>query len=135
MNLSISQVQGRVQVTVLSIHGDLDGSTYTSLIAKVKELYQAGTRHLLLDMSLVAYMSSSGLVALHSAALLMSGEQPPDPEDGWGSIHAAVEGEAGLQKNVKLLNPQPRVDRTLEVSGMKEYFEIFTDLNAAVASF
>ncbi len=135
MNLSASQVQGRVPVTVLSIQGDLDGSTYLALIAEVNRLYQAGTRHLVLDMGQVFYMSSSGLVALHSAARLMSGAQPPDPEDGWTAIHAAVEESGNVPSNVKLLNVQPKVDRTLEISGMKEHFEIYTDLAGAVASF
>jgi anti-anti-sigma regulatory factor len=135
MNLIVSQAQGQVPVTVLSVQGDLDGSNYQTLIAKVKALYQSGVRHLILDMSACPYMSSSGLVAIHSASLLMRGDQPPDPQHGWAAFHAIAEEESAVQANVKLLNLQPKVDRTLEMAGMKEFFGIFSDLDAAVASF
>ena len=39
----------------------------------------AGTRQLVIDLSNVSFLSSSGLVALHSAALVMRGDEPPSP--------------------------------------------------------
>jgi len=136
MQLVTDQLYSRVPVTVLRIHGDLDGSNYQDLVAKVRELYGAGTRHLLIDMTNMPYMSSSGLVALHSAALLMRGEEPPNPEHGWSAFHAIrIDQSGGVQTNVKLLNPQPKVDRTLQMTGMRELFEVHTDLAAALASF
>lgn len=136
MHITIDQAQAKVPVTILATHGDLDGSNYHEVIVKAKELYDAGTRHLLIDMSDTPYMGSSGLVALHSIALMMRGEQPPDPESGWNAFHAiARDRDAGVQPHVKLLNPQPKVDRTLQMAGMKAYFEIHTDMQAAIASF
>ena len=136
MNLTIDQAQGRVPVTILGIHGDLDGSNYQTLIEKAKELYNAGARYLLLDMSNMAFMSSAGLVALHSIAKLLGGEQPPDPESGWEAFHAISRDQsAGAQRNVKLLNPQLKVDRTLDMTGMKSFFEIHSDRETAIASF
>lgn len=136
MNLTVEQAQGRVPVTILSLQGDLDASNYQQIIARGRELYAAGTRHLLLDMSGTSFMSSSGLVALHSLALLMRGESPPDPEAGWRAIRAVGEevGE-GHPANVKLLKPQPQVDRVLERSGLKQFFEVHTDREAAIAAF
>jgi hypothetical protein len=76
------------------------------------------------------------LVALHSAVQLLRGEQPPDPEAGWSTLKSvALDKLAGAQQLVKLLNPQPRVTRTLEMSGMNVFFEIYTDEAAAIASF
>jgi anti-anti-sigma regulatory factor len=136
MIFNIEQIQGTVPVTVLSTHGDLDASNYQDLIARVRELYQGGTRYLLLDMNDTPFMSSAGLVALHAVALLMRGDKPPDPEMGWEAFHAIDRDlDGGLQRNVKLLNPQPRVDRALEKTGLKQFFEVFTDRQAAVASF
>jgi anti-anti-sigma factor len=135
MNISTRQVEGRIPIMVVTIQGDLDGSNYMDLIAKGKELYQAGARRLILDMSQVSFMSSAGIMALHSLALLMRGEQIPDPEQGWAALHAATEKSNNLQTNVKLLNLQPKVDRTVQLAGMKAFFEIHTDLAAAVASF
>jgi len=136
MNMTVEQVQGRVPVTILRIHGDLDGSNYQTVIAKAKEVYDAGARCLLIDMSDMPFMGSSGLVALHSIVKLMRSEPMPDPEAGWEAFHdIGREQGAGAQPNVKLLNPQPKVDRTLDMTGMKSFFEIHTDLQAAVNSF
>jgi anti-anti-sigma regulatory factor len=135
MNINTSQITGRIPVTVLSIQGDLDGSNYKDLIAKAQELYQAGARHLILDMTQVPFMSSAGIMALHSTAQLMQGDQPPDPEQGWAALHAAAEKSNSLQTGVKLVNLQPKVDRTVQLAGMKSFFEIYPDLAAAIASF
>ena len=136
MNLTLDQAQGQVPVTILAIHGDLDGSNYQMLVAKAKEVYETGTRHLLLDMSDMPFMASSGLVALHSIAKLLQGEKAPDPESGWEALHAiSREHKTGTQPFVKLLNPQPKVSKTLDMTGMKEFFEIHTDRAAAIASF
>jgi anti-anti-sigma regulatory factor len=46
-----------------------------------------------------------------------------------------VSATSPAQPLIKLLNPQPRVMRTLEMSGMNVYFEVYTDETAALASF
>jgi anti-anti-sigma regulatory factor len=136
MNISVRQMQGRVPVTVLGIQGDLDASNYQDLIAKASEVQAAGAKDILLDMTNTSFVSSSGLVALHSIALLMSGQQPPSLEEGWGAIQSIHRGlGTGVQPHLKLLGPQPYVVRTLEKAGLIEFFEIHTDLDAAVASF
>lgn len=136
MNISVSQAQGHVPVAILGVQGDLDAFNYQELIAKAKEVYDAGTRNILLDLSNTAFMSSSGLVALHSIALLLRGAQPPDPEFGWSAIHAVGQGlGTDTLQQIKLLNPKPKVERTLEKAGLKELFEIHTDLATAIASF
>ena len=45
------------------------------------------------------------------------------------------EREGGLQEHVKLLKPQPRVERVVKMAGFDQFFEIYTDLEVAVASF
>jgi hypothetical protein len=81
-------------------------------------------------------MASSGLLALHAVALLMRGETPPDPAEGWGALRSIDrDREAGLQQHVKLLNPQPRVERVLKLAGLDRFFEIYTDQQTAIVSF
>jgi anti-anti-sigma regulatory factor len=136
MHMTADQIQSRVPVTLLAIHGDIDASNYEQVIAKARELYAAGTRHLLLDLSDVPFMGSSGVVALHSVALLMRGETPPDPEAGWQAFHTIDHARGGrVQQQVKLLSPQPKVSRTLQMTSMNDFFEIYTDQQAAIASF
>jgi len=138
MNIIAEQPAARVPVTILRLQGDLDGSNYRDLIAKAKEVYQSGAKHLLLDLNGVPYMSSAGLVALHSAVQLLRGEQPPDTTAGWSTLKSVALDKptsGPAQQLVKLLNPQPRVSRTLEMSGMNVFFEIYTDEATALASF
>jgi anti-anti-sigma factor len=136
MDITSKQVQGRVPITILQTHGDLDASNYQDLIAKGKEVYEAGAQNILLDMSDTEFMGSSGLAALHSLALLVRGEELPDLESGWNVFHEIDRArDTGLQQHLKILNPQPQVNRTLEMTGLKQFFEIHTDLETAIASF
>lgn len=136
MNISISQAQGKVPVTVIKLDGQLDGQNYQELIAKAQELHHAGARDFLLDLSELTYISSAGLVALHSVALLTRGEELPDTEGGWSAYRSmGRSSEAGIQKHVKLLNPRSEVMGVLDMVGFSNVFEIFTDLDEAVNSF
>ncbi len=135
MNFETTFVTAPVPVTVLKTHGDIDGSNYREFISVVQKLYKEGTRNLLLDLGDTKFISSSGVVALHSITLMLNGGQPLNVEDGWNALHEMGQGLAAVQMHLKLLNVQPRVDRTLDISGMKPFYEIFSDREAALASF
>ncbi|MGE5644140.1 MAG: STAS domain-containing protein [Byssovorax cruenta] len=136
MNISISQKQGNVPVTVLKLDGQLDGQNYQELIAKGQELYKAGARDFLLDLSDLTYISSAGLVALHSVALLTRGEELPDPEQGWSAYRSMGKAStAGVQTHLKLLKPREEVRNVLDMVGFSNVFEIYNDLDEAVKSF
>jgi anti-anti-sigma regulatory factor len=136
MNISVSQAQGKVPVTILKLDGQLDGQNYQELIAKAQELYSAGGRDFLLDLSNLTYISSAGLVALHSVALLVRGEELPDTEGGWSAYRSmGRSAEAGMQKHVKLLNPRSEIMNVLDMVGFGNVFEIFTNFDEAVNSF
>jgi anti-anti-sigma regulatory factor len=120
----------------LQPHGDLDAGSYQDLIAKAMEVCDGGAQDILLDLSDMPYMSSSGLVALQTIAARLRGEELPDPEAGWGAFRAIHrDRDSGIQQHFKLLNPQPRVDHVLEMVGFKRFLEIYSDLESAVASF
>jgi len=136
MNITISQQQGRVPVTIVHLEGKLDSTSFQSLINEAKNLFDGGSRQLILDMTKLTYISSAGIVALHSIAKLFRGESMPDPEAGWSSIRSLEkERNSGLQQNFKLLNVPPEVRSVLDVVGFATFFEMHTDLAQAVASF
>jgi anti-anti-sigma regulatory factor len=136
MEIAISQEQGRVAVSVIRIAGHLDGQTYQDLIAKAREAMKAGIKNILLDLSDLTYISSAGLVSLHTIALMTRGEEPPDPEQGWSTLKSMDSArDGGLQKHLKLLNPRPEITNVLEMVGFSEFFEVFTDKQKAVDSF
>ena len=137
MEISVSQQQGNVPVTVIKLDGQLDGQNYQDLIAKAQELYKAGARNFIIDLSDLTYTSSAGLVALHSVALLVKGEELPDTEHGWSAYRSMgrTSSAAGLQEHVKLFKPRDEVKSVLEMVGFTNVFAIFTDLDEAVKSF
>jgi anti-anti-sigma regulatory factor len=136
MDIAISQEQGRASVSVIRIAGHLDGQTYQDLILKANEIVGAGAKNILLDLSDLTYISSAGLVSLHTIALLTRGEAPPDLEQGWSTLKSMDRTrDGGLQKNFKLLNPRPEITNVLEMVGFSEFFEVFTDRQKAIDSF
>jgi anti-anti-sigma regulatory factor len=136
MEITVHQAQGSVPVTVLQPHGDVDASNYRVLIAQAQAVYDVGARDVLLDLSDTPYMSSSGLVALHRIAVMLRGEEPAEPESGWEAFRAIRRDVArDVEQHFKLLNPQPAVAKVLEMSGFKQFVEVYTDLETAVAAF
>jgi len=136
MDISVSQVQGSVPVTVIKLDGQLDGQSYQDLIVKAQELYKAGARDFLLDLSQLTYISSAGLVALHSIALLAKGEELPNPEQGWSTYRSMGRtSSTGMQTHIKLLNPREEIRNVLDMVGFGDVFQIFTNPDEAVKSF
>ena len=135
LQTTVDHVEARVPVTVVGLNGELDASTYEHLIEDVRGLYDGGTRKLVLDLSGLTYMASSGLIALHSIVQVMHGEQPPDIEGGWSAFHAlgnAVEG--GPQDDVLLAGEQPAVTRVLQRTGLDQLFASYPDRASAIAA-
>ena len=136
MNISVSQATGRVPVTVIKLDGQLDGQNFQELITQAQELHSGGARDFILDLSDLTYISSAGLVALHSVALMARGEELPDLEGGWSAYRSmGRSSEAGVQKHVKLLNPRSEIMSVLDMVGFSSVFEIYTDRDEAVNSF
>lgn len=136
MDMKSSVVPGKPATIILDLDGELDASNYLDVIERVHQLYSDGARQLVIDLSDLSFLSSSGLVALHSAALVMRGEEPPGPELGWSAFHAiATDVEQGFEACCKLVNPQGRVRKTLEMTGFNAFLEVFDDTDAAVRSF
>ena len=133
MEINVSQEQA---VTILQLAGQLDGQTYEALISKAREVIEGGTRNILLDLSDLTYISSAGLVSLHTITLMMRGETPPDPEQGWSALKSMDRSrDGGVQKNIKLLNPRPEIISVLDMVGFSAFFEAFTDRQKAIESF
>lgn len=130
MELSVSQEQGRVPVTVLHVKGNIDSASYQEFQARAQELLAQGTQDLLIDLREVSYMSSAGLRVLNHLynALRKTGEDHDTVSKGVaaGTYHAA---------HLKLVSPSPRVLETLKLSGFDMFVDIRTDLHDAVASF
>jgi anti-sigma B factor antagonist len=102
------------RVTIMSVQGDLViGEPEATFKRTVTRLLEEGKVNLLVDLSEVGFLDSSGLGALVRA---MTNSQK----------------EGG---QTKLLNAGPQVRRLLEMTKLDSVFEIHDDLERAVSSF
>jgi anti-anti-sigma factor len=136
MEITVFTQEGKVPVTVVKPRGDIDASNYADLVTKVEALVKGGAQDFVIDLSDVPFMSSAGLAGLHTLAMMLRGEQLTNPEAGWAVFKSMDRSrESGMQKHIKLLNPQEGVAMTFEKAGFTLFFEVFKDLQTAVASF
>ncbi|MCA9958805.1 MAG: STAS domain-containing protein [Anaerolineales bacterium] len=123
-------------ITILSLRGELDATNYHVVINQAKQLYDEGTRNLLIDLSDLVFMASSGLVALHIAAKIMRGESIP--QTNGNCMHAIaddIDMRTSPERHCKLLKPQRRIQKTLDTTGFSTILQIYQDRDAAIASF
>ena len=135
MQIAFSKHNGVVPVSVMKLTGNLDASNYASVIAKAQEAYDEGARHLLIDLSEVPYVSSAGLMSLHSVALIFGGYAMKNGAGRPAFRSVNAQNEKVVRQHVKLLNPQSAVEEVLDVVGLKQFLDVHTDLETAVQSF
>jgi len=128
MNITVNIQQAREPIAVMRLQGDIDASNFVQVVDKAREIYQNPARNLVLDLSEVSSISTTGLVAIHKIALLYSGV----PEE---QAHPDLTHSSTARKHVKLLSPQPAVDEALTTAGLKLFFKVFHDLESALNSF
>jgi anti-anti-sigma regulatory factor len=122
-------------LAVIGLAGELDGSNFEEVIEAGRAARDGGARRIVLDLAGLTYMGSSGLVAIHSIALLLRGQEPTSPEDGWQALHdlGAATG-AGVDQSLALAGPPPSIERVLDRSGMLGLFAVHADRATAVAA-
>jgi len=129
--MEITVEQTNESIAVMRLTGDINASNFMQVIEKARELYNNSTRNLIIDLSGVPSISSTGVVGIHKIALLYSGvAQDVEENENPDFTHVST-----ARKHVRLLNPQPDVDKTLEMAGMKLFFKIFNDREEALKSF
>ena len=130
--MDITTDRPSADVAVIALDGELDGSNFERVIDAGRAARDGGARCIVLDLGGLSYMGSSGLVAIHSIALLLAGQEPTSPEDGWQAIHEISQGVGDGSPTVILVGPQGSVQRVLDRSGMAELFPIHPDRDAAL---
>jgi len=133
--MEITTDRPSADLAVIALAGELDGSNFERVIDAGRAALAEGATRVILDLSGLTYMGSSGLVAIHSIALLTHGREPVSPEDGWQAIHdIGSEAADGGDPTVHLAAPGPSVARVLERSGMAGLFPVHPDRDAAIAA-
>ena len=124
MEITTSQTQGRVPVTVLQVSGTVDSSTFQDFTNAMRSAIDDGAKYLLIDISGVPFMSSAGIRSLNEIALLLR-KKFPQEKVGW----------TPKSTRLKILKPSARVEDVLKISGVDSTLEIFDELEKAIASF
>ncbi len=132
MDIVVLKEFGRVPVTVFRIKGDIDVNSYEQLQAKAEEAIAGGVRYLLLDLSMVSYISSAGLRALHQIFTQLQAQAEDESNE---ALHKGLRDGSFKSRHLKLFNPTPTVQTVLKTAGFDMYLDIYKDLKDAVASF
>lgn len=133
MELSVEHATDKA--AVVHIRGSVDGSNFKQLIAQAQALQSEGVSRIVLEISGCDYMSSSGLVALNAITKLLRGERTPDTENGWAVLKTLDDARSPSgQPQLALVNPTTRVDRVLDLAGLKSFIPIYADTASALAA-
>ena len=132
LSISTEQKQGRVPVTIFHLKGDLDGNTYEQLQKKADEVFQAGTRHLILDLSQVPFISSAGIRGLHYVFNLLRTDSVSESDQ---AISKGLRDGTFKSPHLKLLSPNQNVANLLKVTGYDMFLEVHYNSDKAVKSF
>ena len=132
MQIDVTLHQGENEpIAIMRLHGEINASNFILVSDRAQELYMNPASNLIIDLSEVPAISSTGLAAIHKIALLYSGV----PQKVQEYANPDFTHSSNARKHVKLINPQPEVDKTLESAGLKLFFKVFKDLESALASF
>lgn len=121
------QVQGEASVTVLQLDGKVDRITSSQLLDRARQAHEDGARRLILDLSGVEMLTSSGLVTIQSIFKLFT------PESDHALIHNAK--EQYKSPYLKLVCPDPKIYYILNIAGFLQSLLIYNNLQEAINSF
>lgn len=132
MDIQVSIEEGKSQpVAVMKVRGEINAENFVEVVNKARELYNNPARNLILDLSEVPAVSSTGLVAIHKIALIYSGIAHKVEEDE----NPDFTHSGNARKHVRLLSPQAEVKEALENAKLNFFFKIYDDFEQALQSF
>jgi hypothetical protein len=129
MELTTSQASGRFPITIFHLKGDLMDEE--PLYGEAAGAVTNGSRHILLDLSNVPYISSAGLRAIHQIFQLLLEEGDEDRE----AMKRGIVAGTYSSPHLKLLNPSKNAAKALSLAGYDMFLEIHKDRQTAVNSF
>lgn len=132
MEITVSQEQGRVPVTLVRVAGNTDSASADEFERKLMKVIDDGARYVVLDLSKVPYMSSAGLRVLQEAfskLRTLAGNESND------ETYRKIADGSYTSPHLKIINPTKEVLEVLKMSGFDMLVSIEKDLKTAVASF
>jgi STAS domain-containing protein len=128
LDITASQIQGKVPVTILHLSGHLHGNTEHELLDRARQAREDGSKHLLLDLSELEILTSAGLRAIQNIFNLFT------PKSDVEVIHQHGE-EPYKSPYFKLVCPNPNIYYILNIAGFLQNLLIYNNMDEAVNSF
>jgi anti-anti-sigma factor len=114
--VTVSQVAGRVPVTVFRLHDRLNLGNTAELETAAKEACTAGARNMVIDLTEAPSLTSAGIRAIVI-------------------VHNMVTEPKHKGKHLKLVSPTPHVREVLDIAGLLEYIDVYETMDEAIAAF
>ena len=128
LNITASQIQGDVPVTILHLSGHLHGNTESELLDRARQAQEDGSKYLLLDLSEVQVLTSAGLRAIHNIFNMFT----PQTDRAVIKQHG---DEPYKSPYFKLVCPNPDVYYVLNIAGFLQNILIYNNMEEATNSF
>lgn len=128
LTITTSQIQGDVTATIFHLSGHLHGPTEQHLVDRAAQVFEDGTKHLLLDMSELEVLSSAGLRAIQNIFKLFTPE-------GDVEVMRAHGDEPYKSPYFKIVCAKPEIYYILNITGFLQNILIYNDLVDASNSF
>jgi anti-anti-sigma factor len=118
LKITIEQSQEKLQVTIFHLRGWLDAQSEEQLLTAARDVYEGGSRLLLIDLSELDTLTSAGMRAIQKVYKLFT---PADE-------HFKV-------ARIKLCNAPPQIYHVLGVTGFLQNIPNYESMQAALDSF
>ena len=132
MDISVSNINGTVPVTVLRLNGDFDANSYRDFDQAAQQEIDKGAQNFLVDFSRVPFMSSAGIRSLN--ALYKQLHAGLSEEEQKAARKGIREGTYAAPY-LKLVNPSDKVCDVLKMTGLEMYLGVYDDEAQALAAF
>jgi anti-anti-sigma regulatory factor len=128
LNITTSQIQGDVSITVLHLKGHLHAGTEKDLLDRAHQAHEDGAKHLLLDLSELEVLSSAGLRAVQNIFKLFTPQSDMELMKQHGD-------EPYKSPYLKIVCPNPQIYYIFNIAGFLQNILIFNNLEEATNSF
>jgi anti-sigma B factor antagonist len=112
MNLKVSPRTAAGGVQALDLEGEVDVYTAPGLRQAIMDQIENGTKHLLIDLTRVEYLDSTGL------GILIGGVKRLKEQGG----------------SLRLVGPSARITRIFDITGLNKIFDVYATEQDALAA-
>jgi anti-anti-sigma factor len=132
MELTVSQEQARVPVTVFHVKGDLTADTSDQLDQAARQAYDAGARYFVLDLAGVGYISSYGIRSISEILYMLRAGAAGNQDT---EMSSAIRSGKQKSQHLKLAATPAQVQKVLATAGVDMFLDMYRDVKTALDSF